>query len=69
MRRDFGAFLRRVSVDRVHASKIWREQAKQVQLPRHPLRPEVRAGAGILGWIGMDQLPDARDEIGRVLRQ
>src|SRR5712671_3057166 len=28
MRRDFGAFLRRARIDRVHAAKVWREETE-----------------------------------------
>jgi hypothetical protein len=59
MRRDIRAFLRERALI----------GAKQAELPRDPPRPEIRAGAGIIGGVGMDHLPDARDKIGTVLRQ
>jgi len=69
MGRDLGAFLRRIGVDRVHAPELGRNDAEQAQLAGDPPRAGVAAGAGFLERIGVNELPDARNQVGGVLRQ
>ena len=47
----------------MHAPELRRDHAKHSQLPGDPARPEVGSGAGSIERIGMDQLPDPRDEV------
>ena len=69
MRGDLGTFLGRTRVDRVHTAEIRRQQPEEPQLAGDPQRPAVAPGFGISRRIGVDQLPDARHQIGRVLGQ
>ena len=69
MSRDLGAFLRRRGIDRVHALEFRREHAEHAQLPGDSPWPQVGSSTRFVGRIGMDQLPDTRDEVRAIQRQ
>jgi hypothetical protein len=66
---DLGTFLGRVRVDRVHTAEIRRQKAEEPQLATDAAGPAVGSRSGISGRIGLDQLPDARYQIARILGQ
>ena len=66
---DLGTFLGRARVDRVHTAEIRRQQAEEPQLAGDPQCPAVEPGLGISRRVGVDQLPDARHQIGGILGQ
>jgi hypothetical protein len=53
----------------VHAPELGRNDAEHAQLAGDPLWPKVASARGVIERIGMDQLPDPRNQVRRVLRQ
>lgn len=67
--RDVGAFLRRIGLDGMQPIKFRRQPPESIELALDTRPAAIAAGKASPQRIGIDQLPETRHRIGRVLRQ